>query len=310
MAVVGTQAAAAVVHFLEDGQQVDQVVGGTAFPQEHVHAAGHLLLCFCHGDTFVVIGDAGGDIGVQVPARESRCMTVDDAVLERRQLVQDLQLARDDPHIVHHFRQSPHARIQFPDRLHVGCRQNRARCVQIGRRYAARHVDVHGKGHVLRFLQEELNPRNTEDIGDFMGIREHGRDPVQQQDFGEFARRQHGAFQVYVGIHEARRHILAVHIDFPPAFILPDTDDAAAPDGDIGRLPGLREYVEDLSPFQDQVGFPYAFRRGDIRRNAGPYVVFHTRHLIQDLFVIIITYCFRCRRGTSENPCKDCRFLV
>ena len=131
-----------------------------------------------------------------------------------------------------------------------------------------------------------------------MRIGEHRRDPVQKQDLGEFPRCQHGAFQVHVGIHEARRHILAAHIDFPFPVILPDADDAAAPDGDIGRLPGLCKYIEDLSPFQDQVGFPHAFRRGDIRRDTGLYVVFHTRHLIQDLFVPIITYCLPRRDGT------------
>ena len=61
----------------------------------------------------------------------------------------------------------------------------------------------------------ELDPRRPSDVGDLVGLGDHGRDAVSNQRFGESRGRQQGSLRVYVSIEEAGEDIRPGSVDHP-----------------------------------------------------------------------------------------------
>ena len=150
------------------------------------------------------------------------------------------------------------------------------------RRHTARNLQVDRQGHLLRLGQEKFDSLRAEDIGDFMRVRENSRHAVQQQDFRQFAGRQHGALQMNMGVHQARRHVLAAHVDFPFAAVRADADDMGPANGHIRLLPGARKDVEDVPSLEDQIGLLQALRHGNIHSDAFFRSYIHDSHLSEN----------------------------
>ncbi len=82
IAVVGAEREIRRQALGDDRHQGVQVLGDRAFADEDMHALADLFQRFVGGGAFVVGADAGGEIAVEVVAREQRRVAVDMAALE------------------------------------------------------------------------------------------------------------------------------------------------------------------------------------------------------------------------------------
>ncbi len=105
---------------------------------------------------FMVGADAGGEIAVQVPARQKRRVAVDMTVLEGLELRHADRILVDHAGEVHEFGKA--------DNLRVGCgrvgaarRQIRARRLQMRRRHAGGQLDANIHDRLFGRIQEELD---------------------------------------------------------------------------------------------------------------------------------------------------------
>lgn len=90
-----------------------------------------------------------------------------------------------------------------------------------------------------RFVVHHADPFEAEDVGDFVGVGEHGRGAVGDHGAGEFGGGEHAAFNVHMAITQAGDHIAVASVDDlgvrPFAMIGRGADkgDAACRDGDV-----------------------------------------------------------------------------
>ena len=252
-AVVGAEAEAAQGAGRHQRQERIQIARDRAFPDQDVHAFGQLFFRFGQGRAFVVAADAGGEIGVEVRARELGRVAVHDGRLERLQDGQALRVAAHDARIVHHLGQAvDHAfgveRLQGR-RVQVGAVR-----LQMAGGHAGRGHPLHAQGRLLAAGVHVANAGRPGYVGDFMGIGHDGRNAARRHRLAERQRRAETAFDVDMGVDEAGRDQQALAIDFLRTGITWGyAGDATLRDGDVAGLNRPREHVQDAPVLQDEV---------------------------------------------------------
>ena len=110
-AVVGAEAEAAVILHVDQRQQRAQIVRGRAFANEDGQAEAQLFAGFIDGGAFVIAVDPSSDISVERLAPDGGAVTIEDAIPEQIELVEDAFIAVDHAGIVHHLGEAEHPLI-------------------------------------------------------------------------------------------------------------------------------------------------------------------------------------------------------
>ena len=197
---------------------------------------------------------AGGDIGVQVVAGKARGVAVDLLVvgLGGHDLFHHLAVAVDDAHKVHHLRQTldPGMVIEGVDgpivQIGSGLVQGR------GRNAGGQH-EPHVHRQVLGGLEHILDAIGAHDVGNFVGIGDDGGGAVGQHGLGKLLGAYQGAFQVNMGVDEARQHNLAAYVRLHLAVVFAHAHNEPLGHGDVPAAQLVGEHVDVGSVFQHQV---------------------------------------------------------
>ena len=197
---------------------------------------------------------AGGDIGVQVVAGKARGVAVDLLVvgLGGHDLLHHLAVAVDDAHKVHHLRQAldPGMVIEGVDgpivQIGSGLVQGR------GRNAGGQH-EPHVHRQVLGGLEHILDAIGAHDVGDLVGVGDDGGGAVGQHGLGKLLGAYQGAFQVNMGVDEARQHDLAAYVRLHLAVVFAHAHNEPLRHGDVPAAQLVGEHVDVCSVFQHQV---------------------------------------------------------
>ncbi len=145
VAIISDEAKTASVGRGDQGQQVAQVAGCDALPDEDVHPQAQLLPGFVQGGALVIGTHTSGHVSVQVLAREARRMAVHRPLTSHADLLQHLGHAEKDAREVHHLSQAQHAGM-IQQRGQVGGRELCPGRLHLSGRHTGRqhHVDRQG----------------------------------------------------------------------------------------------------------------------------------------------------------------------
>ena len=77
---------------------------------------------------------------------------------------------------------------------------------------------------------------------------------MRQDGLGKFFGRELGALYVHMPVYQTGYEVFPRRVDLRLARILSDADDSVADNGDVPLFDLLREYVDDLRPFDDEIG--------------------------------------------------------
>ena len=238
----------------QHGREGVQVLADRAFADQHAQALLQLLHRLRRAGRLVLGADAGGDVGVEVAARQQRGVPVDVAAREGRELGEAAGVAVDDAGVVHELRQPQHARV-VGERCEVGGLQPRARRLHRGRGHAARqhHADVHHRAGAG--VEEIADAVEAEHVGDLVRIADRRGDAAGGHAAVELEGRDQAALDVQVGVDEARHQHEAADVDHPRAFIgRAGADDGVAADRHVALDEGAGDQVEHAPAAQHEVG--------------------------------------------------------
>jgi hypothetical protein len=74
-------------------------------------------------------------------------------------------------------------------------------------------LDININGQAGRFVVHQAHPFNAQDVGDFVGVNEHGRCAVRNDRSGELGDSDHTALDVHVRVAQARNKIAVLGVD-------------------------------------------------------------------------------------------------
>src|ERR1700678_807092 len=125
-----------------------EVPGGAALPDEDVHTGVQFVQGFFHGETFMVGGDAGGDIGPGVGPPETRGVPIHGFAQAPGggDLGHDVGVPGKHPGVVHHFAEIPYVGA-LQQEVHVGGGQESPGRFEGGGGDAARGAEVEMEGN-------------------------------------------------------------------------------------------------------------------------------------------------------------------
>ncbi len=147
----------------------------------------------------------------------------------------------DDAGVVHHLREVinvGHGHQLFDV---VGVEGGACRFEGRGR-HAARCAKEELEGYLLTIVDHITDAFLAQDIGDFVRVADGGHRAVTSRQTGKLRRHKHGAFDVHMGVDEARHDVLCVADRL--LFYLGDL--AVFDDDDTREDPGIDE-VNDLT---------------------------------------------------------------
>ena len=269
IAVVGAEAHVGRGEVGQKRLQRVQVLGNRAFADQHAHALLKLFARFFGGRRLVFGADPGGDIGVQVAARQLRAMPVDMPAVEQPQFVHRLRIAVYHPGIIHEFREAD-ARGMAAQRRDIRGQKLSARRLHMGRGHAGGqlHPDVH-HGEFGRAL-EIADALGAQHVGDLVRVADRGGDPARRHAAVEFQRRDQARFDVQMRVDEAGHQDLAAHVDHVAAIVFgAGADDPVAADRHVSVQKRAGHQVEDAAAAQDEIGGAVAARLGDAGLDRG-----------------------------------------
>ncbi len=133
----------------------------------------------------------------------------------------------------------------------------RAGVLQPGGGDAGGDAHVHVEREHARLLQEQLDPRPADHVGDLVGVHEHGGGAVAHGGAGELDRAEHAALDVEMGVHEARRddaarHVQHLRVGGGRAALRHDPGDDAPADQHVRAAQGARGHVHEGAAGQQQ----------------------------------------------------------
>ena len=180
MEIVGHQRKVAVVPRVHQGDELLEIFGLGPLADHDVHPQPELFPGLLPPGAFMIRADAGGDIGVEVPAGEERGVAVADAAGKGVQFIQDRIAPGKDPGVVHHLGEPQDP--PFPPKGFQVCGGKRGpRGLEPGRGNAGgeQKIDIDGKTRTR--LQHEPDAVIPQDVGDLVGIR-HDRRRSPRED--------------------------------------------------------------------------------------------------------------------------------
>ena len=206
----------------------------------------------------------GGDVGVQIVAHQIGGVAVDLLVvrLAGHDLLHHLRVAVDGAHEVHHLRQTLHTGMVI-EAVDGAVVQIGAGLVQRRGRHAGGQHEPHVHRQILRGLQHVLDAVGAHDVGDLVGVGDHGGGAVGQHRLGELHRADQRAFQMDVGIHKAGQHDLAAHVHLHIAAVFAHAHDQPLGHGDVAMTQLVGEYVHIGGILQHQIGLLPSGGHGD-----------------------------------------------
>ena len=254
--IIGAEHTALHILVTQQRHQSLQVTGGSALADHNELAALQL------GNRVVQIGalmvgiHAGGNIGIQVIAHQAGRVTVDLLMMRLRchDLGHHLGIAVDDAVRVHHLSQALHTGmiVEAVDGTIV---QIGAGLVQGRGRYAGGEHETHIYRQILGGLQHVLNAVRAHDIGDLVGVSDHGGGAVSQNSLGKLLGVDQGALQMNMGIQKAGQHDLAGYIHFLYAAVFAHTHDQTFGNSNVTMAQLVGKYIHIGGIFQHQIGF-------------------------------------------------------
>ncbi len=148
-------------------------------------------------------------------------------------LGQHLRISVNDAGVIHHFGQR-HNAVMAHQMEHVGGIDACARGFHVCCRHTGRQrqIDIHGL--VFAAFQHIANAWEPHDIGDLMRICNDRRHPVWRYRIHKSGYAHHGAFDMHMRIHKARRYKSSAHIPDLDGLIISDACDPVA---DYGNIP-------------------------------------------------------------------------
>ena len=253
MLVVGGETELHRVLGCHEREQVVQVAFGRALAHEDLHAAAEFLLRLLARGAFVIAAHAGEDVGVELGTGQSRRVAVD-PLAARRVDFRKLGLhAAVHSGEVHQFGHAEHILLAgVQDDVHR--REPGARRLQRGCRDAGRHHHEDVERQVFRCLEHVVDAVESHDVRELMRIDHHGGGAARHHGAGEFRDREHGAFDVDVGVNEGRGEIASAAVDDRPALVRPDADDHAVRHRDVAFMDLAAQHVHDPRVAEHDVG--------------------------------------------------------
>ena len=247
--VVGDETGEAVVDMVVQHRLDDDghVVPGAAVAHEGVHATAHLLQHVLRPGGLVAAADAGGDIGVETHARVGHGVVAGDDLIRLqglRQLPVDVGFRPEHVGEAHHLPKTHDAvpGHHLPDLLgaDVGARVLEARHGG----HAGGNIGHGLEGRPLCVVDHGLHALGAADVADLVGVHEDAGGPVGHHRPGVFAHADHGGFHMDMGVHEARRDVLAGSVD--DLGVLADAMGGVAHEGDPALGNGYVDPFLDL----------------------------------------------------------------
>ncbi len=252
--VVGAEAEIGRRDVGQDGGERFEVFRDGAFADQDAHPLAELFQRLLGCRRLMFGADAGGDIGVEVAARELRAVAVDMAALEKRELGDAAGVAVDDAGIVHEFGETDAGGMAH-DAPEVAGMDGGARGFHMGRGHAGGqlHADVHQR--VAARLLKVSDAGQADDIGDLMRVADRGGDAARGDAAVEFEGRDEGAFDVEMRVDEAGDEDEAGDVDDLAPFVgVADADDGVARDRHVAVDHRAGHHVEDLTAAQEEIG--------------------------------------------------------
>ena len=149
--------------------------------------------------------DAGCDVRGQVFARQGGAVSVDDGTGEGVELLEHLGIAVDHTGKVHYFCQAENPGVA-PERTELVTAQHGTAGLHVSRRNTRRGHHEHAQRTVLGALEHEPNSLQAEDVGDLVGVGDHGGCSHGNDGAGELCWRHKAAFDMNMRIDEPRCH--------------------------------------------------------------------------------------------------------
>ncbi len=256
--VVGAEHAPVSIFVTQQGNQGVQVSGGGAFPDHDELAPLQLGQGVLEVVTLVVGVYPGGDIGVEIIAAEVRGVAVNLLVvgLGRHNFLHRLVVSGDNSHKIHHLRQALDPGM-IVEGVQTAVVQHRAGLIQGGGRDAGGQHKPHVHRQVFRGLEHILDAVGSHDVGDLMGIGDHGGGAVGENRLHKLPGGDQGTLQMDMGIQEAGEDDLSGAVHLRRAGVLSHANDESLRHGDVGGTELVGEYVDIGGVFQHQVrSFP------------------------------------------------------
>jgi len=254
VAVIGAERQEGREALGDDRHQGVEILGDGAFAHQDMHALADLLHGFVRRRAFVLGADARRQVAVQVVAAQQRRVAIDVVAPEGVELGEAARILVDDAREIHEFGQTDDLRMVaegqefFDGQIGAGG-------FQMGGGHAGGELDADVHDRLLSRIEEEADALFAEHIGDLVRIADGGGDAIGEDAAVEFVRRDQRAFDVQVGIDEARDDDAAG--DFNLGFadvVAAGADDAVAAEGDVGGNELAGDEVEEASALQDDVG--------------------------------------------------------
>ena len=188
LAVVGAEGAALGPVLAHERQQIAQVAGVRGLAQQHPRAAPPLLQRLAQDGRLVIAADAGGQVGVERRADDTRRMAVDPLAGGQRDLRELLGRSGDDGRVVHHLGQPDHA-IARQDPRDVLQRERRAGRLERARRHRRRGEDEHLERQALAGVDEPVHALGAERVRELVRIADDGGRAAREQHARQLGRR-------------------------------------------------------------------------------------------------------------------------
>jgi len=177
-------------------------------------------------------------------------MTVDD--LEEVHLRPEVRFPGENAGDVHHLGK-PDDFFPAPEPDEVFGREHGAAgikrcCRDTGREH---HQDIERRPCSLG--EQVLDPGRPADVGDLVGIGDHGRSTTRKDEPGILGRREKRTLDVDMGVDQPGHHVGAGEVVLLLPLIVPEADDVAVFHREVHALPGAHKGVEDLGPGEDSI---------------------------------------------------------
>ena len=254
--IVGTEHAVGVVLRREQGEERVKVARGRALADHDVLSALELGERVLYGAAFVVGVNAGGDVGIQIIARETGGVAVNLLVVRLRghDLFKHLLVTVRHADVVHHLGKALDA-VVLVERVDRAVVEHRAGFVERRRGHAGGEHEAYVHGQVLGRLEHVLDAVGPHDVRNLVRVGDDGGRAVRNDGVRKLLGGDERALKMDVRIDKAGQNKLAAHVDLRFALVvLAHAGDQALRHGDVAMAQLVAEYVYIRRVFEHEVG--------------------------------------------------------
>ena len=195
-------------------EQINQIMGGRAFAQKHIHAAAYAFQRFFNGGAFMVSGNSCQSVHIQIIAVHHGSVSVDNFIMfcGKFQFFKNFFVLHEYAGHIHHFSK--------PEHIFVRNEFGKVKGGQIGAgifkrqgRHAGRKHNFDVEQTFLCIFQHEAYAVQTFDVGYFVRVGNDGSRAERNNQLGKFIRAEHGRFNMDMGIKKRgqKAGVFSVH---------------------------------------------------------------------------------------------------